>query len=70
MFVTITKKSNRPAQLSASIKNIVELEESISVLIYGQMVTRKQQGSDTILENLVKEGYTGSKLLEAFKQKM
>ncbi|MEC1901601.1 YwpF-like family protein [Bacillus atrophaeus] len=70
VFVTITKKSNRPAQLSASIKNIVELEESISVLIYGQMVTRKQQGSDTILENLVKEGYTGSKLLEAFKQKM
>lgn len=68
VFVTITKKSNRPAQLTASVKNIVKLEESIQVLIYGQMVTRKQQGTETILESLVKEGYTGTKLIEAFKQ--
>ncbi|AZV49807.1 YwpF-like family protein [Bacillus halotolerans] len=70
VFVTITKKSNRPAQLTAAVKNIAELEESISVLIYGQMVTRKQQGTETILESLVKEGYTGAKLIEAFKQKI
>ncbi|KUP29415.1 YwpF-like family protein [Bacillus halotolerans] len=70
VFVTITKKSNRPAQLTATVKNIAELEESISVLIYGQMVTRKQQGTETILESLVKEGYTGARLIEAFKQKI
>ncbi|MEC1624231.1 YwpF-like family protein [Bacillus mojavensis] len=70
VFVTITKKSNRPAQLTAAVKTIAELEESISVLIYGQMVTRKQQGTETILESLVKEGYTGAKLIEAFKQKI
>lgn len=70
VFVTITKKSNRPAQLTAAVKNIVKLEESIQVLIYGQMVTRKQQGTETILESLVKEGYTGTKLIEAFKQKI
>ncbi|KUP36294.1 YwpF-like family protein [Bacillus halotolerans] len=70
VFVTITKKSNRPAQLTAAVKNIAELEESISVLIYGQMVTRKQQGTETILESLVKEGYTGAQLIEAFKQKI
>ncbi|MGX4767684.1 YwpF-like family protein [Bacillus mojavensis] len=70
VFVTITKKSNRPAQLTAAVKNIAELEESISILIYGQMVTRKQQGTETILESLVKEGYTGAKLIEAFKQKI
>ncbi|BDG81858.1 MULTISPECIES: YwpF-like family protein [Bacillus] len=70
VFVTITKKSNRPAQLTAAVKNIAELEESISVLIYGQMVTRKQQGTETILESLVKEGYTGARLIEAFKQKI
>lgn len=70
VFVTITKKSNRPAQLTAAVKHIVKLEESIQVLIYGQMVTRKQQGTETILESLVKEGYTGTKLIEAFKQKI
>ncbi|MFP7328206.1 YwpF-like family protein [Bacillus subtilis] len=70
VFVTITKKSNRPAQLTAAVKNIVKLEESIQVLLYGQMVTRKQQGTETILESLVKEGYTGTKLIEAFKQKL
>ncbi|ARW08579.1 MULTISPECIES: YwpF-like family protein [Bacillus] len=70
VFVTITKKSNRPAQLTAAVKNIAELEESISVLIYGQMVTRKQQGTATILESLVEEGYTGANLIEAFKQKI
>ncbi|MBT2572966.1 YwpF-like family protein [Bacillus sp. ISL-51] len=70
VFVTITKKSNRPAQLTGSIKNIVELERSISVLIYGQMVSRNHPGSESILESLVKEGYTGSRLIEAFKQKL
>lgn len=70
VFVTITKQSNRPAQLTASVKNIVKLEESIQVLIYGQMVTRKQHGTETLLESLVKEGYTGNKLIEAFKQKI
>ncbi|MCG8396465.1 YwpF-like family protein [Bacillus atrophaeus] len=70
VFVTITKKSNRPAQLTAAVKNIAELEESISVLIYGQMVTRKQQGTATILESLLEEGYTGANLIEAFKQKI
>lgn len=70
VFVTITKKSNRPAQLTAAVKHIAKLEESIQVLIYGQMVTRKQQGTETILESLVKEGYTGTQLIEAFRQKI
>lgn len=70
VFVTITKQSNRPAQLTAAVKNIVKLEESIQVLIYGQMVTRKQHSTETLLESLVKEGYTGNKLIEAFKQKI
>lgn len=56
--------------MTAAVKNIVKLEESIQVLLYGQMVTRKQQGTETILESLVKEGYTGTKLIEAFKQKL
>ncbi|AKL78091.1 YwpF-like family protein [Bacillus velezensis] len=70
VFVTITKKSNRPAQLTGRIKNIVELERSIQVLIYGQMVSRNHPGSESILESLVKEGYSGSRLIEAFKQKL
>ena len=67
VFVTITKKQpSRPAD--GKHQNIVELERSIQVLIYGQMVSRNHPGSESILESLVKEGYSGSRLIEAFKQ--
>ncbi|MCT6659804.1 YwpF-like family protein, partial [Acinetobacter baumannii] len=37
-YVTITKKSNRPAQLLAKVKNITVLGEHVSVLLDGKMV--------------------------------
>lgn len=68
-YVTITKKSNRPAQLLAKVKNITVLGEHVSVLLDGKMVSSKlRKGSDKILEDLMKEGYSGDRLLEAFKQ--
>lgn len=68
-FVTITKKSNRPAQLLAKVKNITVLGEHVSVLMNCKMVSSKlRKDSDKILEGLIKEGYTGDQLLEAFKQ--
>lgn len=68
-FVTITKKSNRPAQLLAKVKNITVLGEHVSVLMNGKMVSSKlRKDSDKILEGLIKEGYTGDQLLAAFKQ--
>ena len=68
-YVTITKKSNRPAQLLAKVKKITVLGEHVSVLLDGKMVSSKlRKGSDKILEDLMKEGYSGDRLLEAFKQ--
>ncbi|NPC94408.1 hypothetical protein HOO54_19820 [Bacillus sp. WMMC1349] len=69
VYVTITKKSNLPALLLAKVKKITILGEHVSVLLDGKMITSKlRQGSEKVLEGLMKEGFTGDKLLEAFKQ--
>lgn len=40
VLVTISKTTNTPAQISASVKNITELDESISVLLDGRLLAR------------------------------
>jgi len=40
VLVTISKPTNTPAQISASVKNVTELDESISVLLDGRLLAR------------------------------
>lgn len=69
ILVTITKENNRPVHLSVQVKNIVALEENISVLLDGKMITnRYRTETEEVLKDLVKEGLSGEKLLDAFKQ--
>lgn len=69
ILVTITKENNRPVHLSVQVKNIVALEESISVLLDGKMITnRYRTETEEVLKDLIKHGLSGEKLLDAFKQ--
>ncbi|OJT66022.1 YwpF-like family protein [Bacillus altitudinis] len=69
ILVTITKENNRPVHLLVQVKNIVALEENISVLLDGKMITnRYRTETEEVLKDLVKEGLSGEKLLDAFKQ--
>lgn len=65
----ITKKSNPPAHFMARIESITEMEESISVLMKGVLVNRKNQEIENMLTALINEGFQGKDLLDEFKRR-
>ncbi|MGM0923293.1 MAG: YwpF-like family protein [Bacillota bacterium] len=71
LYVTISKKTNKPAEIVAKIKSIMVLEEHISVLFEGRMLARKAKHEpEKLLEDLLTKGLHGEDLKEAFKQKL
>lgn len=69
MFVTISKLSNAPAQISALVNTITVLDESISILFDGRLLTtRAQRHPEELLESLLDQGLSGNALMEAFKE--
>ncbi|HZH59100.1 MAG TPA: YwpF family protein [Metabacillus sp.] len=69
VFVTISKPSNAPAQISAIVKTITELDESISILLEGRLLTsRPLHQPEVLLQALLEQGLTGDDLMEAFKE--
>ncbi|WP_026689759.1 YwpF-like family protein [Alteribacter aurantiacus] len=67
--VTITKKTNDPATLVCSVKSVNELSEHLCVHLDGVIVAKKDDLSDMLLKNLVKEGFSGEALYEEFKKR-
>lgn len=72
LFVTITKKSNTPAQIVAKVKSITTLEDHISILLEGRMYNLRSAKFDAekILNDLIGKGLSGDKLLDSFKKKL
>ncbi|WLR41610.1 YwpF-like family protein [Bacillus carboniphilus] len=69
IYVTITKKSNKPAQIMAKVQKITTLSEHVSVLLEGRMLTgRNEIDSEKLLSDLIVKGYAGDQLLTAFKK--
>lgn len=69
MFVTISKVSNAPAKISASVNTITVLDESVSVLFDGRLLTsRPQYRPEELLESLIDQGLSGNALMDAFKE--
>lgn len=66
-FVTISKKSNTPAQIIARIKTLTPLEKTFSVLLDGRLIaSRPVHDPEQLLRNLMAQGLTGDQLIEAF----
>lgn len=71
IWVTITKKTNHPAHLLVTAKNIITLDKGVSILLDGRMVSNRfKEESEGILEELLEEGYTGQELLENFRKNL
>ncbi|MDX8289035.1 YwpF family protein [Metabacillus indicus] len=71
LYVTISKKTNKPAEIMANIKSIMVLEEHISVLFEGRMLARKSKSEpEKVLGDLLTKGIQGDELLHAFRQKL
>lgn len=68
--VTITKKSNDPASLLGTVKIIKEMEQHVSVLLEGNLVSSRLKWAEIILNDLINQGLQGHDLLSAFKTKL
>ncbi len=68
--VTISKKSNEPASLLGTVKIIKEMENSVSVLMDGKIVTNRLNMAEVVLTDLIKQGLQGDNLLSAFKTRL
>ena len=65
--VIITHPANDPASFIVNVHTIKRLENHISVLFEGQLSRRRSDYSELLLEDLVKEGYSGEELTKEFK---
>lgn len=67
--VTITKKTNDPATLVCQVISVQSLKKHVSVHLEGILVVKKDDLSDMLLKNLLKEGLTGEELFQEFKRR-
>nr|WP_289038633.1 YwpF family protein [uncultured Allobacillus sp.] len=67
--VRITKKENSKATLVGKVETIEEVDDSISVVIIGNMVNRERELVEQTLQDLIEAGYQGEQLLTKFKEK-
>ncbi|MFC3886451.1 YwpF-like family protein [Bacillus songklensis] len=67
---TISKKSNAPANFSASIIGITKMKQHFSVLFKGLLTGNKAHSPEMILEDLIEQGLSGDALLQEFKRRL
>ncbi|WP_226670529.1 YwpF-like family protein [Metabacillus litoralis] len=68
VYVTISKKTNAPAQILARVKTIVPLDDHISILLDGRLLTsRPIHDPEELLQSLMEQGLTGDALMKEFK---
>jgi hypothetical protein len=66
-FVTISKKSNAPAQIVAKVRTLTPLDQHLSILLDGRLLTsRPIHDPEELLRSLMGQGLSGDSLLEAF----
>ncbi|APH03425.1 YwpF family protein [Bacillus weihaiensis] len=71
VFVTISKKTNAPAQILARVKTITPLEPNISILLDGRLLTsRPVHDPAELLQTLMEQGLAKEGLMVEFKKRM
>ncbi|MRX73013.1 hypothetical protein GJU40_12765 [Bacillus lacus] len=69
LYVTISKKGNNPAKLQATISSMMTLDNHVSILFEGKMLTsRSNVDPEELLKSLVDDGLSGDALLETFNE--
>jgi hypothetical protein len=68
--VTISHKSNDPANMLATVRSITMMSEHMSVLMDGLLVRNKTDLAEIVLANLVEQGLQGEALLKEFKHQL
>ncbi|KIP21068.1 YwpF-like family protein [Anoxybacillus ayderensis] len=68
-LVTISRTTNDPAHVRATVRSVTLMGERISVLMDATIVKRSNL-AEVVLEDLVQRGLHGETLLQQFKQQM
>ncbi|MBS4178081.1 YwpF-like family protein [Lederbergia citrea] len=68
--VIITHAANDPAPFTVKVHTIKRVDHRISVLFEGRLSKRRNDYSELLLDDLIKEGFSGEKLIEEFKRRM
>jgi hypothetical protein len=68
--VTISNKSNDPANMVATVRSITLMNEHISVLMDGLLIRNKTDLAEVVLAGLVEKGLQGEALLKEFKHQL
>ncbi len=68
--VIITHAANDPAPFTVSIHSIRPVKDHISVLFTGRLSKRRNEYLELLLDDLIKEGFSGEKLLNEFKARI
>jgi hypothetical protein len=68
--VTISNKSNDPANMIATVRSITLMNEHISVLMDGLLIRNKTDLAEVVLAGLVEKGLQGEALLKEFKHQL
>ncbi|WP_299091930.1 YwpF family protein [uncultured Metabacillus sp.] len=69
VLVTISKKTNAPAQIMAKVKTITPLENHLSILLDGRLLTsRPIHDPEQLLRSLMGQGLSGDALIKTFSE--
>ncbi|MFS0821395.1 YwpF family protein [Bacillus sp. 1P02SD] len=68
--VTISKKSNDPASLMGEVKIIKVMDNTVSVLLEGNLVPSRLNMAEIVLTDLIQQGLQGEGLLAEFKNRL
>jgi hypothetical protein len=68
--VTITNRSNDPANMLVTVRSITRMNNHISVLMEGLIVPSKTNLAEVVLAGLVEKGLQGEALLKEFRQQL
>ncbi|MEK3888488.1 YwpF-like family protein [Bacillus sp. FSL K6-3431] len=68
--VIITHAANDPATFTVKVNTVKRLDTHISVLFEGKLNRRRNEYSELLLNNLIKDGYSGEDLIQEFKKGM
>jgi len=67
--VIITDRENPPAHLIVSITSLKTMDDYASILMEGKLQRRPDNG-EKVLESLIKEGFSGERLLQEFRKRL
>ena len=66
----ITKQENDPAVFKTVVKTRKLVDGHVNLLFVGTLQNTRSQYAELLLEDLVKKGFTGDKLIKEFKEKI